>query len=120
MSEWTKVAMSVIKKYGQHPKGAKIDLRKWDQRLHCPADGTPLLPDNVYSNCYHEYDKPTIPKLVPGVCAGHAAERFMGFIWTDGKWWYEAVWRFNKHIASIRAKTLDNVIKKTNKKYGRS
>jgi hypothetical protein len=44
----------------------------------------------------------------------------MGFIWTDGKWWYEAVWRFNKHIASIRAKTLDNVIKKTNKKYGRS
>lgn len=121
MADWTKVVNAMIKRMARYPKGSKVDLARWDKTKPCPVDGAELVRDEVYSNYDHKLCKSAARSLKAkrkNRVAQHSALHFCGFIWTDGKWFYEGVWVFNSHVDTLRARTLEAVIKKTNKKYG--
>jgi len=50
----------------------------------------------------------------------HSAWNFNGAIWHEDGIFYEAIMRFRSHVETLRAKTLEEVIKKANDEFGYS
>jgi hypothetical protein len=75
----------------------------------------------VYSNLDHILEDDVVKELElsPDECfARHAAWDFNGYIWTDGKQWFEEVWVYGVLIETLTGDKPMDVIEAANRNHG--
>lgn len=76
----------------------------------------------LYSNLDHVLERRIAKGLefCPNLLrAEHVAWTFCGYVWFDGRYWHEQVWRSNAPVEEITNINLRDLIQEVNDKYGR-
>lgn len=77
----------------------------------------------VYSNIDHILDEEVVKELkdFPNRrYAQHAAYCFCGYIWFDGRIFFEEIWVYRNKVELLENKDIKELIKEANDEYGRS
>ncbi len=71
------------------------------------------------SNFDHVIDEGLEEQLRAGEhCAQHSAWDFCGYVWFEDGQFYEEVWRFHQHVATLSADDLRELMEAVNDEYG--
>lgn len=72
-----------------------------------------------YSNYDHTWDEGAREKVEAGEKVEHFAWEHYGQIWKDGDEYVEEVRQYHFVVATVRAPTLDDLVREVNSRYGR-
>lgn len=74
--------------------------------------------EHTMSNFDHVIDDGMEEDLRNGMRSEHAAWEFYGLVWFEDGKFYEMVKRYQSHVATYSAKTLEKLMRKVNANHG--
>lgn len=82
-------------------------------------DDFKVYPDTLISNFNHSIDK-EVEQISKGqkLYAQYTAWDFQGYIWFHSGKWNCEVWKYNSHVDTVTALTLEDIMEEISNKYG--
>ncbi len=77
------------------------------------------LVGTVYSNFDHEIEESVVPLLNEKTYAYHTAVNYCGDVYRVSDKWFEDIYQYGRHVDTLHADSLGEVIEKAVNEWGR-
>jgi hypothetical protein len=85
--------------------------------IECPKNYKRI--ETVMTNFDHTIDRKIEKKLKKQKSfSGYAGYNFYGYVWWDKNKWSCEVWRYNSHVETVSADSLEEIMQQVSNEYG--